>query len=416
MGKLTKPVSFETTFGIYVAQELLGEGGAGRVYGGSAPDGTDIALKVLTEDRASTDKRRRFKNEVAFLQRNKHRHIVTVMDYGVARGGDINGPFYVMKRYHCSLRPLMGKGIAFDGALPLFSQILDGVEAAHLQHVVHRDLKPENILYDQTTKTLAIADFGIASFTEVMLATHVETGQGQRLANFQYAAPEQRSPGNAIEASADIYALGLILNEMVTGTVPQGTDYRSIGSVAKELAFLDEIVAKMLRQKPQDRPSSIAEVKGIIQRYQSDAVSMQRLSLLNQTVIGDKEIDDPLAYDPPKLVNFDWDGQTLTLMLDRDVSENWVRALSQMDSTPHIMGKRPEVFRIRGNKATVAAEDFEVQSIIDHFKGWLSPATQKLKFMYERSNEQEAIRRKEELRRQGEAEERKLQLMRSIKI
>ena len=93
MSELKKAVSFETTFGVYVVHELLGEGGAGQVYGGVGPDGTAIALKVLAEERASADKRRRFKNEISFLERNKHRNIVTVIDYGVARGGEINGPF-----------------------------------------------------------------------------------------------------------------------------------------------------------------------------------------------------------------------------------------------------------------------------------------------------------------------------------
>jgi serine/threonine protein kinase len=99
VSKLKKPVSFETTFGLYVVDELLGEGGAGRVYGGVGPDRTAIALKVLAEERASADKRRRFKKEISFLARNKHRNVVTVIDHGVARGGEIKGPFYVMRRY-----------------------------------------------------------------------------------------------------------------------------------------------------------------------------------------------------------------------------------------------------------------------------------------------------------------------------
>ncbi len=162
MTRLKKPVTFETTFGVYSVDELLGEGGAGRVYGGAGPDGTPVAVKVLAAERASADKRGRFKNEISFLARNKHRNIVTVIDHGVARGGAIEGPFYVMRRYQGSLRHLVQGSISPDDVLLLFSQILDGVEAAHLQNVVHRDLKPENILYDRDSGTLAIADFGIA--------------------------------------------------------------------------------------------------------------------------------------------------------------------------------------------------------------------------------------------------------------
>ena len=150
-----------------------------------------------------------------------------------------------MRRYQCSLRKLMGDGISSDAVLPLFSNILDGVEAAHLKGVVHRDLKPENILYDGDSGTLAIADFGTARFTEDIVATLVETGDEQRLANFQYAAPEQRKPGQPVGVPADLYALGLILNEMFTGVVPQGTEYQPISSVSEEDAFLDEVIAML---------------------------------------------------------------------------------------------------------------------------------------------------------------------------
>jgi serine/threonine protein kinase len=80
-----------------------------------------------------------------------------------------------------------------------FSQLLDGVEAAHLQQVVHRDLKPENVLHDTKSDQLTVADFGIAQFEEEELYTLIETTPNRRLANFQYAAPEQRNRGAAVD-------------------------------------------------------------------------------------------------------------------------------------------------------------------------------------------------------------------------
>lgn len=416
MSKLKKPVSFETTFGVYVVDELLGEGGAGRVYGGVGPDRTAIALKVLAEERASADKRRRFKNEISFLVRNKHRNVVTVIDHGVARGGEINGPFYVMRKYQNSLRQLMKDRISPDGVLPLISQVLDGVEAAHLQDVVHRDLKPENILYDQDSRTLAIADFGIARFTEDVLATLVETAPAQRLANFQYAAPEQRTPGQPVGVPADLYALGLILNEMFTGTVPHGTEYRLISSVSKELSFLDEIVVKMLRQVPQERPASIAELKGLIQRYQAEAVSIQRLSRFDATVISAQEIDEPLAHEPPRLVGFDWDGQRLKLTLDRGVSQDWVNALRQMGNYSSVGGIGPDTFSFQGNQAFVDVQEHEIQPVIDHFKNWLPEATRTLKSLLEQAAQRQEAERREILRHEREAEERRLRVLRNTNI
>lgn len=118
MTKLKKPFTFETVFGVYVVDEAVGEGGAGRVYSGTSPDGTPVALKVLAEERASADKRRRFNNELSFLVRNKHCNIlVTIIDHGVTRGGAIEGPCYVMGRH----QELMQGWISSDGGLMPYS-------------------------------------------------------------------------------------------------------------------------------------------------------------------------------------------------------------------------------------------------------------------------------------------------------
>ena len=370
---------------------------------------------MLTEERATTDKRSRFKNEIAFLTRNKHRNIVTVLDHGLSRG-DIVGPFYVMRRYHSNLRDLMKSGIRPTDKFPLFSQILDGIEAAHFLGVVHRDLKPENILHDRESNTLAIADFGTARFTEDLVATIVETGPGQRLANFQYAAPEQRVPGAEVRAAADIYALGLILNELFTGVVPHGTEPRRISQADPEQGYLDEIVSKMLRQVPGERPSSIAELKGLIQKHHSEAVSLQRVSAIDGTVIKSIEIDEPLAETPPRLVAAEWGGGQLTLTLDRAVSREWVAALGQMGSYSSVMGKGPTAFSFHGNQATVRAAEHEAQQVVDNFKVWLPQATRALRSLLEQAARKQEAARKEELRRERDEEERRLRVNRSLRV
>ena len=110
MARLKSPVALETAFAAYTLEEILGEGGAGRVYGGKSAEGAPVAIKVLTS--TSRDKRARFKNEIAFLSRNKHPNIVTVFDYGLADEGSIAGPFYVMSRFASNLRTLMTTGIS----------------------------------------------------------------------------------------------------------------------------------------------------------------------------------------------------------------------------------------------------------------------------------------------------------------
>jgi serine/threonine protein kinase len=413
MSKLKAAIILQTAFGEYTVDKQLGEGGAGRVYGGVDDTGARIAIKVLTQ--ASSDKKRRFKNEIAFLARNKHTNIVTVTDHGVASTGNIKGPFYVMRQYTGNLRELMRKSVPGD-VMKLFSQILDGVEAAHLQGVTHRDLKPENVLFDNGNHALAIADFGIASFTDDQLVTLVETAPTQRLANFQYAAPEQRVAGKSVSTTADIYALGLLLNEMFTGDLPHGTDYRLIASVVTEYGYLDGIVSQMIKQNPAERPGSILEVKHLIQRHQAEAVSLQRLSKINEAVVRAGEIDEPLAHVAPVLIDAYWDNGLLRLTLDRPVTVEWVKALHNMGNCTSVMGAEPQRFQFSGATTSISVQEHEAQMVIDHFKVWLPQATRVLKQQLENRAREDEPRQREQLRKEREAEERRLRVNRYLRV
>lgn len=411
------PIVFETTFGTYTARERLGEGGAGIVYGGTDSDGDAVAVKVLGSDRLTGDKKRRFRNEIGFLSRTKHQNIVSVVDHGVYEAGRGSlQPFYVMPRYAASLRAVLSHMIPANAAFQLYGQLLDGVEAAHLNGVVHRDLKPENILVDQQLTNLVVADFGVAHFTEDLLVTLVETGADQRLANFQYAAPEQRVKGKEVGVPADIYALGLILNELFTGAVPHGTEFIQIGSVSSDFAFLDSIVLSMLRQNPNERQQSIAELKVMIQKHNAESINLQRLSDISKTVIPEGEIDDPLAFNPPKLIGAEWNSGQLLLTLDRPVSEGWVRALRNMGNFSAVMGMGPERFIFREATASVKCSETDAQLAINHFKEWLPRATQVLKQTMEQEAKRMHNARIDQLRKEKAAEERRLRVNRSLKI
>jgi serine/threonine protein kinase len=215
---------------------------------------------------------------------------------------------------------------------------------------------------------------------------------------------------------ADIYALGLILNEMFTGVVPHGTDPRSIASVAPEFAFLDEIVVKMLRQNPEERPESIAAVKRLIRQKDDEAVSLQKISKLDGSVINAAIVDEPLAETPPKLIDADWNSGTLTLILDRPVTSDWIQALHQMGSYSSVLGKDPQMFHFNGNEASIPAAEYQVQNIIDHFKTWLPLASRALKEQLDQAAKRDEADRKEQIRREREAEEHRLRVKRNIKI
>ena len=171
MARLAKELRFETTFSSYAAVEICGEGGSGVVYAATDKDGNQFAIKCLRPQYVTTDKLRRFKNELRFCFQNQHANIVCIVDYGHIELNGEKVPFFVMPFCRETLRSLMKIGIAHDKVLPYFSQILNGVEAAHLKGIWHRDLKPENILVEQTNGELLVADFGIAHFSEDELYT-----------------------------------------------------------------------------------------------------------------------------------------------------------------------------------------------------------------------------------------------------
>jgi eukaryotic-like serine/threonine-protein kinase len=411
-----KRTEFISTYSRFSVAEQIGQGASGFVYRVVDESGQEFALKVLNRDGMTNERRKRFKNEITFCERQVHPSIITVVDRGIHVDGDISVPFYVMPYFETSLRKLMKKGIDRSAIMPYFAQLLDGVEAAHLKGIVHRDLKPENILIRNIDQRLVIADFGIARFLEDELYTAVETKAADRLANFLYAAPEQRSRGNAVDQRADIFAVGLILNELFTGQVPHGSGFKTIASVRSEYSYLDGIVESMIRQAPDERPSSIGDVKQLLKLRGADYISQQKLSKLDASVIPSSRIDDPLAINSIQIIDWDWDKGKLTLIFNQPVNREWIAALNNMGSFTWLDGYAPDRFSFESNRAIVASEERTVQAIIDHFKGWIPLATEVYK---NKLSEEQAQREAAELNRikkLREEEEAKIRLRRSIRL
>jgi eukaryotic-like serine/threonine-protein kinase len=293
---MAKAKVFESAFERYTAvQPPIGCGGSGTVYEVTDSDGVRLALKLVDGSRMSRQKLKRFHNEIQFCLHPRSTHIVRVLDYGKGEGSQL---FCVMPYYPSTLRKQIRDGISPDEVLRLYAQILDSVEAVHLLGACHRDIKPENILYDAETKRLVLADFGIARFKEDDLLTTVDTAPDEKLGNFAYAAPEQRFAGREVDHRADIYALGLILNEMYTGHIPQGTGFRTIKDIAPEYEYLDGFVDKMIQQQPEQRSQSVGLIKEELIGRGNRFMDLQRLDRLRNQVVPQSEISDPLIIDP----------------------------------------------------------------------------------------------------------------------
>ncbi|OUD16067.1 protein kinase domain-containing protein [Thioflexithrix psekupsensis] len=242
----------------------LGEGGSGSlVYEVSAVADSHqrFALKHLCKLKRSEHEMqfRRFENEMRFAAKHTHDHLLRAVTTDFVTVDGEAQPFYVMPLYPKTLKDLIAEDLAHDRVLPLFHQLLDGVEYLNQFAFVHRDLKPENIFYDAVNDRLIIADFGITDFTASADFALVETEVGVRLMSARYGSPEQVHMGykphpffrdsGEIGLAADIYALGAILHEMFTREMmssPNAYDsiveyviYQMYRSIFGDLPYLD---------------------------------------------------------------------------------------------------------------------------------------------------------------------------------
>lgn len=407
---------FFTAFHAYTKTgDQLGAGGAGVVLAVKDEDGAPFALKLLAQQTGST-KSKRFQNEIAFCMGNKHANIIRVLDYGIADAGQ--RPFYVMPLYGSTLRTLLNGDIKPEDVLALYAQILAGVDAAHQLGVCHRDLKPENMLYDADRSMLVVADFGIAQFREEDLYTAVETSNQERLANFVYSAPEQRIRGREVTQRADIYALGLILNEMFTGEVPQGSGFKCISEVAPQFAYLDPIVDSMLQQQPQQRPASVAEIQTQLIARGNEFIDLQKLDTLKSQVVPTTTIEDALISKSVTVTGVDYRGGTLTITLDQSPNPEWIRSFRTPSRSFNLYSGQiePTLFAFGGSSVSIRVEESLAQKAIDLFKEYASIATPAYtRFIESRQRAAEQAQR-ESLKKQVQEEERRQALLRNLKI
>ncbi len=246
-------------FGRYQVLARLGKGGMGEVYQALQPGlGRLVAIKVLPpelqHDREFVE---RFNREAQALARLNHPNIVTVHEFGVEEGRY----YFVMELVDgTNLRQLLRDGkLPPERALRIVPQVCDALEYAHEEGVVHRDVKPENILVDRKGR-VKIADFGIARVIAPAGSTQRLTSTGLILGTPHYMAPEQVEDPTKVDHRADIYSLGVVFYEMLTGQLPLGR-FDAPSRKAAVDARVDDVVLKALEREPERRYQRAALVK-----------------------------------------------------------------------------------------------------------------------------------------------------------
>jgi serine/threonine protein kinase len=247
--------------------ECLGRGGMGIVYKARQKSlNRLVAIKVLAPEREHDSHfAARFTREAEILARLNHPHIVTIHDFG-----ESGGLFYLVMEFvdGVNLRDILSEGrMEPRQALAIVPEICDALQYAHDQGIVHRDIKPENILLDRNGR-VKVADFGIAKLAGVEVgnasdggpvASHL-TAAGKVLGTPAYMAPEQMTEPDKVDHRADIYAVGAVFYQMLTGETPKESAPPPSRKVTIDVR-LDEIVLRALEKDPERRYQKVSEVR-----------------------------------------------------------------------------------------------------------------------------------------------------------
>lgn len=251
-------------FGRYSVQAQVGIGGMGTVYRGTQLSlGRPVAIKVLRVsdgyDFAFED---RFRREARAMAALNHPNIVAIYDYGHLGSEFL---FFVMEFVDgTDLGGIMNQGrMTPDLALQLLPQICAGLEYAHAKGIVHRDIKPANIMLTRQGE-VKITDFGLAK--DVARVASMVTETHMVMGTPEYAAPEQFTAHREVDHRADIYALGVLMYQMLTGALPRGT-WQPPSALRPGVIDerIDAVVVRALMQDRQYRFQSVSDMRRAIE-------------------------------------------------------------------------------------------------------------------------------------------------------
>ena len=291
--RLDDPLIGQTLAGKYKIEKLIKTGGMGSVYRGRhvLMDKT-VAIKVLRPSLAGDDAVvARFSREAKAASKISHPHAVSVTDFGEAENGVV---FLVMEYLDGrTLKDVIAREgrLSLDRAVEIVRQVAGALDAAHGQGVIHRDLKSENIMLvshngDEWAKVL---DFGIAKILQpVGSAADAEITQANLVVGTpQYMSPEQCSQSGALDARSDVYSLGIIVHEMLTGQLPftgesatvvmmkqvQDAPPSVLESRSQLPGAVDQVIKRALAKQPIDRFQSAGELSTALAEAASGAVA-----------------------------------------------------------------------------------------------------------------------------------------------
>jgi serine/threonine protein kinase len=318
-----------TFLGRYETIRLLGEGGMGRVYLARQVDlGRQVVVKVMHDHIAVDPKfRERFQRETLLMARFQHPYVVTLYDASL---NDPQGPCIVMEYIRgITLDTLLMRNncLNFARAGRLLGQLCEALQAAHTEGIVHRDLKPANLMvvdHDTPYEKIKVMDFGLAKLVDTsgvaMYNKVSDTGADFAVGTPGYISPEQVK-GEEMDHRSDLYSVGIILFELLTGRLPftreetmdvllaHATEppprFAEVGAAGTVPPEIEEVVMNCLAKNPDDRPASAMD---LAERYDNALArangELAPLPAASQDSTLEKiSAPSPVTYDPQSVIH-----------------------------------------------------------------------------------------------------------------
>lgn len=287
--------------GRYRLDELIGTGGMGQVFRGvDTVLARPVAIKLVdaVESRRREEITQGFLREARISAAIDHNNVVRILDFGTHAS---TVPYMVMELLEGeSLGDVLGRGDAmpFDWLVAVVSQVLDGLSAAHEAGIVHRDLKPENIFLvrDRGQISPKILDFGISKFLDSSTGTaQVTTKHGHVVGTPAYMSPEQARGVRQIDQRTDIYSMGVVLYELLSGEMPfysenpgdlmlmiMTTEAKSLLERERDIGTaMSDVVTRAMSKRPEDRFNSAQEMRKAVLAAAQEVLGSEAVGRLN---------------------------------------------------------------------------------------------------------------------------------------
>lgn len=258
-----------TKLGGFEVRTVIGRGAMGTVYKGWQPSlDRPVAIKVMSADLAHQEEFvKRFRREAAALAQLAHPHVVAIIDQG-----QVDRNYYLVMEFidGPTLRQMLSrKQVRPKQAFALAIQIGHGMAYAHDRGVVHRDLKPENVLLADggRDRVAKICDFGLADMLYSDRSFVNLTGSRISMGTVNYMAPEQRQDAGKVTQRADVYSFGVMVYEMLTGSLPLGRYAEPSAKNATLDKKLDPVIMRSLEIDPRRRPPKVNELVEALEHH-----------------------------------------------------------------------------------------------------------------------------------------------------